>query len=249
MNVIITGVTRGIGYNIALEFIKRGDKVIGISRTGKELEKIRENFPLNFIPIKSDITNEEEIDNIYKKLKDMKISPDILVNNAGVGYISNFCDLSWEKNKRMISLNIIALTYMTHKFLEEIENNDGAKGIINVSSTGACQSGGPLFATYYASKSYVKSFSNGISEELRDKNIRVMCLLPGPTKTTFNGMEKAEGFYIMNASKVAKIAVKDFFKGKEISIPGLTNKFLVAIGNIIPRSLELKILKNIQNKK
>ncbi|MFK4785109.1 SDR family NAD(P)-dependent oxidoreductase [Fusobacterium sp. MFO224] len=248
MNVIVTGVTRGIGYNIALEFIKRGNRVIGISRTEEELEKIRKEFTLSFIPIKADITDEKEIDNIFKKLRDMKISADILVNNAGVGYISNFCDLPWEKNKKMIHLNIVALTYMTHKFLEEIKNNEN-KGIINVSSTAACQSGGPLFATYYASKSYVKSFSNGISEELRDKNIRVMCLLPGPTKTTFSGMEKAEGFYIMNASKVARIAVKDYFKGKEICIPGITNKILVAIGSIIPRNLELKILKRIQNRK
>ena len=248
MYVLITGVTKGIGRSLALEFINRGDKVIGVSRTEKELETIQGEFPLNFIPIRADITNEKEIDNIFMKLKNMNISVDLLINNAGVGYISNFCTLSWEKNKNIIDLNIVALTYMTHKFLKEVKGNKN-KGIINVSSTGACQSGGPLFATYYASKSYVKSFSNGISEELRDRKIRVMCLLPGPTKTKFNGMEKAQGFYIMEASNVAKIALRDYFKGKEICIPGIINKLLVFTSNFIPRKFQLKMLKRIQNKK
>lgn len=248
MNVLITGVTRGIGYNLALEFIQRGDKVIGISRTEKELENIQKDFPLSFIPIRADITKEKEIDNIFIKLKSINISVDILVNNAGVGYISDFCSLSWEENKNIIDLNITALTYMTYKFLKEINGNKN-KGIINVSSTGAYQSGGPLFATYYASKSYVKSFSNGISEELRDKKIRVMCLLPGPTKTTFNGMETAKGFYVMKASCVAKKALKDYWRGKEICIPGVTNKLLVFISNFIPRKFQLNMLKRIQNKK
>lgn len=248
MNVLITGATKGIGYSMALEFIKRDYLVIGVSRTKEALEIINKKYPLNFIPLVSDITIEGEIDKLFDKLKEMEILVDILVNNAGVGYVSNFCDLSWEKNRDIINLNIVALTYMTYKFLDEIKEEKN-KGIINVSSTGACQSGGPLFSTYYASKSYVKSFSNGISEELRNKGIRVMCLMPGPTKTNFNGMKDAENFYIMEAEKVSKIAIKDYFLGKEICVPGIMNKFLVYIGSLIPRRLELKIIKKIQSGK
>ena len=76
-----------------------------------------------------------------------------------------------------------------------------------------------------------------------------MGVYPGPTSTEFVGMKDEKSFYIMDSQKVAKIIIDDFFKGKDICIPGVFNKFLVILGKFIPRKLELKLLEKIQLKK
>lgn len=245
MNILITGVTKGIGYFLAKEFLKRGDKVFGVGRTFESLKEIEKEYK-NFIPLNYDVSNIENIDKIFKEIESENENIDILINNAGIGFLGEFEKISWEDNKKIIDLNINSLVYLTHRYI----NHKKIKGgIINISSTGAFQVGGPYFSIYYASKSFVSSFTNGLSEELRGKNFRVMGVYPGPTKTNFVGMKESENFYIMNAKDVATIIVKDYFNGKEICIPGFFNKFLVYFGKIIPRSLELKILKKIQLKK
>ena len=85
-------------------------------------------------------------------------------------------------------------------FLNSLKKPDRKnKGIINVSSTGAFQTGGVYIAVYYAGKAFVKSFTEGLCEELRDEGIRVMCLCPGPVKTDFKGMKNTKkSFYIMS---------------------------------------------------
>lgn len=252
MNILITGATRGIGLCMSYEFIKRGHKVFGVGRSW-ENDSQKDNNML--IPIKADITKEEERIKIFKYLKGKNIEIDILVNNAGVGSIGEFQNINFYETEKMINLNIIALTHMTRLFLENLKNRKDIEdkknkkdiGIINISSTAAFQSGGAYASVYYATKSYVKSFSLGLFEELKDKNIRVMCLCPGPVKTDFEGMKNIKkSFYIMTPEDVAKIAISDYFKNKNISVVGFLNKIFVFISRFIPRNIELLIIKKIQ---
>ncbi|NME35291.1 MULTISPECIES: SDR family oxidoreductase [Fusobacterium] len=251
MNILITGVTKGIGYQLVSEFVKRNHKVFGIGRTEEKLLELKTKYGENFIPLNYDITLEENIEKIFKVLDENSISIDILINNAGIGFLGEFYNIDYKSNEKMIDLNIKSLMHITYKFINKSleENIEKIRGIINISSTAAFQSGGPYFAVYYGTKAFVSSFTNGITEELRDKNFKVMGVYPGPTKTEFVGMEKEKSFYTMEAKKVAKIIVQDFFNEKEISIPGFFNKILVFIGKVIPRKLELKFLKKIQLKK
>lgn len=251
MNILITGVTKGIGYQLVSEFIKRNHKVFGIGRTESKLLELKNKYGEDFIPLNYDITLEENIDKIFKILDKDKISIDILINNAGVGFLGEFYNIDYKNNEKMIDLNIKSLVYITYKFINKSleENIDKIRGIINISSTAAFQSGGPYFAVYYGTKAFVSSFTNGIAEELEDKNFKVMGVYPGPTKTEFVGMDKEKNFYTMESKKVAKIIVQDFFNEKEVSIPGIINKILVFMGKFIPRKLELKLLKKIQLKK
>lgn len=251
MNILITGATRGIGYHMALEFIKRGHKVFGVGRSWKNPAETEKKFGGNFIPIKCDISKEEERIKLFSYLKEKNTEIDILVNNAGIGSLGEFENTEWEESRDVIELNITALSHMCFLFLKNKKKNSCKHtGIINVSSTGAFQTGGPYIAVYYAGKSFVKSFTEGLCEELRDKGIRVMCLCPGPVKTDFKGMKnKKKNFYIMSPEKTAEIAVRDYFKGKEICITGGINKFFVFISKIIPRKIQLKMNKKIQKNK
>ena len=251
MNILITGATRGIGYHMALEFIKRGHRVFGIGRSWENPADTEKKFDGRFVPIRCDISKESERLKLFSYLSEKNIEIDILVNNAGIGSLGKFQNIKWEESQDVINLNITALTHMCFLFLNSLKKPDiKNKGIINVSSTGAFQTGGVYIAVYYAGKSFVKSFTEGLCEELKDEGIRVMCLCPGPVKTDFKGMKNTKkSFYIMSPEETANIAVRDYFRGKEISIPGKINKFFVFISKFIPRKIELKINKNIQKNK
>src|SRR5262249_56082886 len=96
-----------------------------------------------------------------------------------------------------VQLNVSALLLLTHLLLPQmIERRRGA--ILNVASTAAFQPG-PYAAVYFATKAFVLSFSDALWEEVRQFNIRVTCLCPGPTRTNFGkeyAMTDSTGFQL-----------------------------------------------------
>ena len=91
----------------------------------------------------------------------------------------------------MIQLNVTALCSFTHLFLQDTVARGQGK-IVNVASTAAFLPG-PLQAVYYATKAFVLSFSQAIAEELKDDNITVTVLCPGPVATGFSDAADLDG--------------------------------------------------------
>ena len=112
--------------------------------------------------------------------------------------------------------------------------------------------GGPLMSCYYATKSYVCSYSMAIYEELRrnksDKQMSILC--PGPVNTEFNKRANVKfNLNSLEASYVARYAIDKMFKKKLIIIPGVMIKIGIFFTRFIPTKLLLKITYNIQRKK
>lgn len=252
--VLITGASSGIGFEIAKLFKKDGHNLILVARDKEKLKGAMDrldNKENKIIMLDIDLSVEEEINKLIKYINDNKINIDILVNNAGVGSFGDFIDIDWNIEKRLIDININAVTKLTKYFLPKmIESKSG--GILNVASTAAF-SAGPRMATYYASKAYVLNLTEAIHEEVRDYGIKIACLCPGPVRTSFqdkagiNKSEKAKK-YLMNADIVAKIGYDEFKKGKVIIIPGLKNKVLVKLGKLLPRAISRRIVLKTNKK-
>jgi short-subunit dehydrogenase len=109
--------------------------------------------------------------------------------------------------------------------------------ILNVASLAAFQPG-PIMAVYYATKAYVLSFSEALSNELQGSGVTVTCLCPGPTRTGFMASANmgdpavlAKSHMMMDAEEVAKRGVDGLFKGRRLVIPG-ENGRLSFIGKI-----------------
>lgn len=252
--VLITGASSGIGFEIAKLFKKDGHNLILVARDKEKLKgamDILDNKENKIIMLDIDLSVEEEINKLIKYINDNKINIDILVNNAGVGSFGDFIDIDWNIEKRLIDININAVTKLTKYFLPKmIESKSG--GILNVASTAAF-SAGPRMATYYASKAYVLNLTEAIYEEVRDYGIKIACLCPGPVRTSFqekagiNKSEKAKK-YLMSADIVAKIGYDEFKKGKVIIIPGLKNKVLVNLGKLVPRAISRRVVLKTNKK-
>ena len=253
---IITGASSGIGLNLAHVFAKNNHNLILVARNKKALSLLKEKLNLLYkidikiIPL--DISGEVGAINLYKIVKEKKLKVDILINNAGIGYHGNFLEKDTQADMNLINLNIVTPTILTKLFLQDMIKVGKGK-IFNIASTASFQSG-PLMSVYYGTKSYLLNFSEGIAEEVRNSDIKIVTLCPGPTKTAFEKMDKIEkglfkNFHIADPEDVAKYLYKNINTKKDILIHGKLNKFMVAFTKFIPRKINLNLIKKIQQKK
>lgn len=246
---LITGGTEGIGLELAKLFAGDKHNLIIVARNKEKLLKTKETlenqYNIKVEVIRLDLSVDKSCEKVYEIVDEKNLIVDNLINNAGIGCFGYFNELDFKEQETLIRLNILALTDLTHYFLNKmIENGEG--GILNVASTAAF-SAGPKMSTYYASKAYVLSLTEALHEEAKEHGINVSCLCPGAVKTGFQKKskivknEKAASL-LMNAQEVAQIAYNGYKKGNAIIIPGAKNKFLVWANKFIPRALARKIV-------
>lgn len=246
--VLITGATTGIGYELAKLYAKDENNLILVARDEERLKEVKDElefYNIKVYTIALDLSEDNSCEKVLDFVNKKNLSVDILINNAGMGSFGYLSEIEMESELKLIDVNIRALTELTKIFLPSmIEHGEGA--IMNVASTAAFCAG-PKMATYYASKSYVLNFTEALYEELKGSEIKVSCLCPGPVKTNFqekSGIKKKESAKkaLMTPKDVAKVAYKDFKKGKLIIIPGFKNKLIITLNKLIPRSLSRKII-------
>ena len=150
----------------------------------------------------------------------------------------------------MIQVNVAALTMLTKRLLPGmIERRHGR--VLNVASTAAFQPG-PLMAIYYASKAYVLSFSEALSNETSGTGVTVTCLCPGPTGTGFQDRARMREsrlsmVSVASAADVARAGYDGMMAGRAIVIPGLANKAGVQAVRVAPRALVRRLVRLLQD--
>lgn len=251
---LITGASSGIGKEMARIHAASSGNLVIIARRLDALASLKseleEEFNIQVMVISKDLSKPESTAEIYEEVKKAGIEVDYLINNAGFGGRGKFHERAWEKDLAMINLNVVALTALTRLFLPDfVDRNSGR--ILNVSSTASFLPG-PLQAVYYATKAYVTSFSNAISEELHDTAITVTALLPGATETEFaatSGMDKTSLFnQTVSARSVAEEGYKGMLAGDLNVISGLTlgQRIQIAAIPITPKKMLLKTIREMQ---
>ena len=139
----------------------------------------------------ADLNDASEREDLVENLILQRFIPDLLVNNAGMGDYGEFVTADWARVKAMLSLNIEALTHLTHALVPAmIRCGHGA--VVNVSSL-ACLIPIPDFAVYAATKAYVSSFSEALRLELKGHGIPVLTVCPGPVRTEFGEVARRTG--------------------------------------------------------
>ena len=243
--VLITGASSGIGFELAKIFAKNGYNLVLVSRDAQKLEKARKqlNGSGTIITIPKDLSDSRSAKELHRQIKNAGFEIEIIVNNAGVGVWGKFETQPLDKIEKMLALNIITLTSLTHIFLQDMVKNKKGK-ILNVASIVSFFPG-PFMAGYCASKSYVLSFSQALSEELKGTEITVTTLCPGSTETNFHeragyGMKNA-----MSAEKAAMAGYRGLMRNKKIIIPGIMNKIYTLTPRFLPRSSVLRIVRRI----
>ena len=256
---LITGASQGIGYELSKLFIKDGYNLVLVARDEKRLNAIKTEFlkehQVDIEIVAKDLSDPNSAQEIFELLKLKNTIITALVNNAGFGHLGKFVETDWDFYQKMIQLNISSLTHLTHLFLPDMmDMNQGY--IMNVASTAAFMPG-PLMSIYYASKAFVLSFSQALANELKDTDVIVNTLCPGPTETKFQQRAKMDNsnlfnnpiMHVMDAETVAKQGYRDLMQGKTLTITGSFNKLLTQSIRVSPRKAVMNITRWLMDKR
>jgi short-subunit dehydrogenase len=238
---LITGASSGFGLEFAKLFAKDGYDVVLVSRNPERLAEVAMDLKVEHgvrtVILEKDLSVPGSAKQLYDEVLASHITVDVLVNNAGVSERGFFHETDMAKELSIIQLNVISVFELTKLFLRDmVARNEGR--ILQLSST-AAKSPQPLMAVYGATKAFVYSFSEAIINELKDTNVFMTVLLPGPSDTDFFHKAHAENTVVYKKTKlsdprdVARDGYKALMKGKSKVVSGLKNKVQVAMSSVL----------------
>jgi len=244
---LITGASGGIGEAFARRLAAEKHNLVLVARSEQKLAELCDELMLehgvtaHYVAI--DLIDFEADARLFEETEKHGFQVDWLINNAGFGSMGDFAELELEREMEMIGLNVMALVALTHRYLRGMrERKDGV--IINVSSTASFQPV-PFMAAYAATKAFVTSFSEAISEENRPFNIQVTALCPGPTDTNFFNVANAEAIAVkgmQTPEAVVEAALSGVGRGKSTVISGWKNYVGSIFGTLAPNSLVTRVI-------
>ena len=253
---LITGASNGIGLELARIHASKGDNLILVARTKDKLDELKseleKNFKINVYTIKKDLSLKNSTRDVYEEVTNNGMSVDYLINNAGFGDFGLFAECDWDKQEKMINLNITALIHLTWLFLPDMIERGKGK-ILNVASAAAFQPG-PTMSVYFATKAFVLSFSEAVNEEVRGKGITVTALCPGSTDTAFHAVVVDDPGLVSerkmsSAKEVAEYGYRSMMRGKPVAVHGFKNSLMANAVRFFPRDFIVKMVRRIQEKK
>ena len=254
MNALITGASKGIGKQIAVELAKKNFDLLLIARSASQLEavakELRAKYGVKVDFLATDLSANHSAETVFSWVNQHNYQIAVLVNNAGYGLAGLYEEVTLEQNRDMMNLNMITLSEMCQVFLPMLKRNSQAY-ILNIASSTAYQAI-PRMAIYAATKVFVLNFSRALKYELNESPVSVTCICPGATDTNFNDRasipdkaRKAAEKVVMTPEDVAKISVDAMFAGKTEVIPGVVNKLGAVLAWLAPKALIEKVTAGI----
>lgn len=236
MNVLITGISRGIGKDIALEFAKNKYNIIGCAKSDfnglSDTKNLVTSYGVDSYIELCDISNEEKIKKFIYESTNKLGGIDILINNAGISYIGLLQDMSILEWNNIINTNLTSAFLMSKYVIPYMLKKQNGH-IINISSVWG-NIGASMEVAYSASKGGLNTFTKALAKELAPSNILVNTISPGFIDTEMNkNFEKEEleamfeeiplgraGKTSEVADLVYKIATSKYLTGQIITIDG-----------------------------
>ena len=246
---VITGASSGIGrefFNLlAVDPELKFDEIWVIARGADKLEELKSltEIPVKCLPL--DLSRPEAFDAYKEALEEEKPNVKLLVHCSGYGKFESTKKIGLDANINMIDLNVKATVSMDLISLDYM--NEGG-GIINIASVAAYQPI-PYINVYGATKSFVLNFTRALGVELRPHGIRTMAVCPFWTKTKFfDRAIKAEEdpvvkkYVVMyDPTEIAKRAIKDYKKGRSVSMYGVISKLQVLAVRLMPATVTMQV--------
>lgn len=249
---LITGASSGIGREFAVLCAEKRYNLVLVARNEGRLYAIKNELESQYgvtVHVRAaDLSKADAALDVFDYTLERGLTIDILINSAGFGDTGSFAECDWQKQYEMIQVNITALTQLTRCFLKGMMERGYGK-ILNLSSVAAFCAGSNM-SVYYASKAFVRSFSEAVAEEARGSGVSVTALCPGPTATGFQSAASMKRDAVMfrkpvNAADVAKAGFRAMEKGKALCYYGAFVKLASLGARLAPRSITRKFAKKM----
>lgn len=244
---IVTGASSGIGQEIARLLSARGRAVLAVARRGERLEalarKAKEQGHAAIHPLAVDVASEEGPARVGEAARELGGAA-WLVNNAGVMHTGHFHGIDPVKQAKMVRLNCEAMVALTAVIVPELVARK-AGVILNVASLAGFQPT-PFMSVYGATKAFVLSFTEGLSEELRGTGVTATALCPGPVTTEIfeaagEAASRTAVSHDLSPAQVARFGVDAAEKGRVVAIPGFKNRLNALGAKVAPRGLVRRV--------
>jgi len=253
---VVTGASSGIGAELAMLLAERGYHVFAIARRADRLHDLRVRVAKHrghCTALPADLSRYEDRERVVAALAPNASDIEVLVNDAGLGTHGFFHQTDLDRELELIEVNCAALVHLTKRVLPWMLARKRGY-IMNLASVAAFQPG-PVMALYYASKAFVLSFSEALSEECVGTGVVVSALSPGTIATEFQQSAgiaaSAPPAYAskMSAREVGQLGLDAMFAGKRIFVPAARNRFAIFLNRFLPRRLIVRAVRRIQEKR
>jgi|SRR5262245_9140136 len=255
---LVTGASSGIGLELARVLAANGHPLVVVARDAARLRTVAAQLQSEYhVPVTCharDLAQVDGANDLWADLVKANVRVDVLVNNAGIGAYGDFHDQRLDDIQRMQMVNVVALTTLTRLALPGMIQRQRGR-IMNVASMVAYQPAGPRMAVYYATKSYVLSFSKGIATELAGSGVSVTALCPGPTVSAFeerSGAQQSRIYQLLPQTTPRAVAIAGYrgmMSGRQVVIPGALSKILAVAGELPPRTIALAVNRFLLNRR
>ena len=244
---LITGASSGIGEALARCFARNGFDLVLVARSADKLAALatalQQEHGIRARVAPADLSQPGAAQQLAAAMKRARRPIDVLVNNAGVLEHGAFTGQRATRHRELIDLNVTGLTEMLAHFVPPMVAR-GRGRVLNVASIAAFQPV-PMLATYAATKAYVLSLTESLSEELQGSGVTVTALCPGITATAMLSQAQAgsaelqglPGLLVGSADEVAAQGLAACLKGEVICVPGALNRAATMAGRATPRWL------------
>lgn len=242
---LVTGASSGIGKAFARVLAGRGMDVVLVARSEGRLRALADELSsgtgVRAEVVAADLSEEGVAAAVRDEVERRGLTVDVLINNAGFATHGYFEELDPGRDRRQVAVDVAAVADMAHAFLPGMVARGGG-AVVNVASTAAFQPV-PYMAVYGASKAFVLSFSVALSEEYRDRGVRVVALAPGATETSFFDVAEAEEASVGRRrapEQAVATALRALERGRSVAVDGRNNALFAQVMRLLPRAISAR---------
>lgn len=229
---LITGVSGGIGREIAIEAAKQGDTVYGILRKSRQIKEFEAVIPGSMHALLSDVTDYESISRLVDIVIEKELRIDVLVNNAGYGLFGSVEEVSMPEARAQMETNFFAALNLTQSILPHMRKQRSGH-IFQISSIAGFR-GTEGLGIYNASKFALEGFSQALAKEVAGLGICVTLVEPGPFRTDWGGRSAVRSKKkISDYEQTAGLRIKaiERYSGTQVGDPVKAAKLIVEIAS------------------
>lgn len=248
---LVTGASSGIGRELARVLAREGYDLAIVARRTSRLrqlaDELRQRYGTETICLTYDLLDKGSPQGILRDLETAgHLDIDVLVNDAGFGKYGNFAPMAWEDIAGQVKVNVLALLRLTRLVLPGMLQRRRGR-ILNVASL-AGNLPGPGMAIYYATKAFVLSFSEALSEETQGTGVTITALSPGLTHTEFHQVAGQHGarWGWMDADRVAEIGYRSMVRGRRVVNAGWWNALAAFVIRFVPHGVLLRSVRRMR---
>ncbi len=243
---VVTGASKGIGFELARQFAEHNFDVL-IAADGEEIHNAArelESLGANIQALQVDLAAHDGVHQLQSAIQSGGRPVDAIAINAGIGVSGAFAETDLAAELEMVNLNVVSTLHLAKYIVKEMVARGSGRILFTASIAGTMPT--PYEAVYGATKAFVRSLSQSLREELKEKGVSVTALMPGATETNFFHRAGADDTKLGAGEKddpaeVAKEGYEALMAGKDHVVAGsFKNKVQAAAGYALPDPLVAK---------